>query len=214
MTLAPLLALALVAGEGSSPAAQPHFASLQGGETLGAGGSVAAFAAGFSTLSAAYAQGFSDATDWGLQLEFDWLTTELFAGGLVRQLTWRTGDVFISWRARAGLYADFGSTLSADANDATAGVQLAPGVALSTRVSRSTVSIFGDVPLDFTFSRGGGFAIGLRGGLAFETPISSDFLVGARAGGGALFSAGGAPFTNDSPRGFLDIALLLTYRLL
>ena len=214
MPLAPLLALALLAGEGSSFSAQPRFASLQGGETLGVGGSEVVFGAGFSTLSAAYAQGLSDATDYGFQLEFDWLTTELFAGGLLRQLTWRSGEVFVSWRARAGLYADFGSTWIADSNGADVGVQLAPGLALSRRFSLGVLSVAGDVPLDVTFSRGAGFAIGLRGGMAFETPLSSDLLVGARAGGGVLFSAGGAPFTNDSPRGFLDFTLLLTYRLL
>src|SRR3990172_7175941 len=178
MPLAPLLALALLAGEGSSFSAQPRFASLHGGETLGVGGSEVVFGAGFSTLSAAYAQGLSNLTDYGAQLELDWLTTELFAGGLLRQLTWRSGEVFVSWRGRAGLYADLGSTWAVDSNDADVGVQLAPGLALSRRFSRSTLSLAGDVPLNLTFSRGGGFAIGLKGSLAFETPLRDDLLVG------------------------------------
>lgn len=231
MTLAPLLALALVAADApasadapppppaeptpeSTTAPGPRLASLQGGETLGVGGSVAALTAGFSTLSAAYAQGFSSSGDYGLQLEFDWLTTELFAGGLYRQLTWRLGDLFVSWRARGGLYADFGSTYAVDANDASAGVQLAPGIAVSRRFSTVVASLGGDVPMNFTFSRGGGFALATRGAVSFEAPLATDLLVGVRAGGGALFSAGGAPFRRDSPRGFLDFSLLLTYRLL
>jgi hypothetical protein len=212
MALAPLLAVALAAADVSSLSAEPRFASLQGGETLGVGGSEAVFSAGFSTLSAAYAQGLSNAADYGLQLEFDWLTTELFAGGLYRQLTWRFGEVFVSWRARAGLYADLGSTWAAD--DSDVGVQFAPGLALSRRFSRGVLSVAGDVPFDVTFSRGAGFAIGVRGSVAFETPLWDDLLVGARAGGGALFSKGGAPFANDSPRAILDFSLLLTYRLL
>jgi len=214
MTLAPLLAAVLAAADASSIPSEPRFASLQGGETLGEGGTEAVFSAGFSTLSAAYAQGFSNEADYGLQLEFDWLTTELFAGGLYRQLTWRFGGIFVSWRARAGLYADLGSTWIVDSNSADVGVQFTPGLALSRRFSRVILSVAGDVPFDVTFSRGGGFAIGARGGVAFETSLRSDLLVGARAGGGVLGSTGGAPFTNDSPRGFLDLSLLLTYRLL
>ena len=221
MPVVPILAaLALAAAEAPADtevkptAAAPRLASLQGGETLGVGGSVAAFSAGFSTLSAAYAQGLSSSADYGLQLEFDWLTTEMFAGGLYRQLTWRLGELFVSWRARAGLYADFGSTYAVDRNDAAVGVQLAPGLAVSRRFSRVTASLAGDVPMNVTFARGGGFALAVRGGASFEAPIAADLLVGVRAGGGALFSAGGAPFTNDSPRGFLDFTLLLTYRLL
>jgi len=214
MTLAPLLAVALAAADVSSIPSEPQFASLQGGETLGVGGSEAVFSAGFSTLSASYAQGLSNVADYGLQLEYDWLTTELFAGGLYRQLTWRFGGIFVSWRARAGLYADFGSTWAVDSNNSDVGVQFTPGLALSRRFSRGILSVAGDVPFDVTFSRGAGFAVGARGSVAFETPLWSDLLVGARAGGGGLWSTGGAPFTNDSPRGFLDFSLLLTYRLL
>lgn len=216
MTLAPLLALVVAAAEPEAPPAPvpARLASLQGGETLGAGGSIAVATAGYSTLSAAYAQGLSSASDYGLQLELDWLTTELFAGGLYRQLTWRSGELFVSWRARAGLYADMGSTYAVDRNDAAVGVQLAPGIAVSRRFSRVIASLAGDVPMDVTFARGGGFALAVRGAAAFETPIAPDLLAGVRAGGGALFSAGGAPFTNDSPRGFLDFSILLTYRLL
>ncbi len=75
MVLAPLLALALAAADGSSIPVEPGFASLQGGETLGVGGSEAVFSAGFSTISAAYAQGLSNMADYGVQVEYDWLTT-------------------------------------------------------------------------------------------------------------------------------------------
>ena len=212
MSLAPLLALVLAAG--SSVPVQSRFASLQGGETLGVGGSDAVFSAGFSAISAAYAQGLSSMADYGVQLEFDWLTTEFFAGGLYRQLTWRLGDVYVSWRARAGLYRDFGSSWAISANRSGAGLRVAPGLALSRRFPSGILSASADVPLDVIFSRGGGFAIGVRGSVSFEVPILEDLLVGARAGAAGLGSTGGAPFANDSPRGMFDLSLLLTYRLM
>ncbi len=214
MVLAPLLALALAAADGSSIPVEPGFASLQGGETLGVGGSEAVFSAGFSTISAAYAQGLSNMADYGVQVEYDWLTTEFFVGGLYRQLTWRLGNAYVSWRARAGLYADFGSTWAVAANRSGAGLQLEPGLALSRRFPRGILSVSADVPIDVTFSRGGGFAMGARGSGAFETPLWGDVLVGARAGAGVLWSGGGAPFANDSPRATVELSLLLTYRLL
>jgi hypothetical protein len=214
MSLAPLLALALAAADGSSVHLQSRPGSLQGGETLGVGGSVAVFSAGFSTMSAAYAQGHSNMADYGAQLELDWLTTEFFAGGIYRQLTWRLGEVYVSWRARAGLYGDLGSTWATSTNRSGAGLQLAPGLALSRRFPSGVLSASADVPLDFIFSRGGGLAVGVRGSVSFETPLWGDLLVGARAGAAGLGSTGGAPFANDSPRGMIDLSVLLTYRLM
>jgi hypothetical protein len=214
MSLALLLALALAAADGSSVHLQSRPGSLQGGETLGVGGSVAVFSAGFSTMSAAYAQGHSNMADYGAQLELDWLTTEFFAGGIYRQLTWRLGEVYVSWRARAGLYGDFGSTWATSTNRSGAGLQLAPGLALSRRFPSGILSASVDAPLDFIFSRGGGLAVGVRGSVSFETPLWGDLLVGARAGAAGLGSTGGAPFANDSPRGMIDLSVLLTYRLM
>src|SRR5271167_4370799 len=114
MLLAPALLLALAA-EGVP------FHSLQGGETLGAGGTVAAFSGGFSALSAAYAQGVSDGRDLGLELDADWLTTELFLGGLYRQVAWRTGDLLASMRLKAGIYGDLGASYAASKNRADGG---------------------------------------------------------------------------------------------
>ncbi|HEX9289977.1 MAG TPA: hypothetical protein VF904_10655 [Anaeromyxobacteraceae bacterium] len=213
--LAALLALALSAApvDGPSISEAPRFPSMYGGETLGVGGSEAAFSAGFSTFSASYAQGLADGVDYGAQLEIDWVTGELFAGGLYRSLLWRSGPVSVAARARAGLYGDFGATWGIATNRGDTGVQLAPGLALSTRAPRGIFSLGGDVPITLTFARGGGYAVGLRGTVAFETPLYGDLLVGARAGGGVLWSRSGAPFANDSPRATVDLSALLTYRL-
>jgi hypothetical protein len=214
--LASLLVAAAVAA--ASPDALaipegPRFASLQGGETLGVGGSEAVLAAGFSTFSAAYAQGLNDWNDLGAQVELDWLTGELFAGGLFRQLTWRFGDTFISWRARAGLYFNAGATWAIASNHSAVGIQAVPGLALSRRFARGTLSAAIDGRIDLTFSDQGGRAVGVKGTVAFETPLWGDLLAGARVGLGGLWSYAGAPFVGDSPRTLLDLSALLTYRL-
>lgn len=211
-----LLAVALVAAPASEPQvipAGPRFASLQGGETLGVGGSEAVFSGGFSTLSVAYAQGMNDANDVGAQIEIDWLTGEFFLGPTFRQLTWRFGDTFISWRARAGLYLDAGASWAIQTNRSAVGVQVVPGLALSRRFERGILSAALDGRFDLTFSREGGQALGVLGTVAFETPLWGDLLAGARAGVGSLWSFAGAPFAGTSPRTVVDLSALLTYRL-
>jgi hypothetical protein len=207
--LAALLALALAAPVPSSR----HFPSLQGGETLGAGSSVAAFSAGFTMVSASWAQALSDGADAGALLDFDLASTELVAGGLYRQIAWRSGDVAVAWRAKGGFYADVGSTWVYDANRSATGLRVTPGLAASTQTGRGLLSLGADFPFTFTFDRGGGFAVGVLGAVSFETPLWGDLSAGARVGGGALWSYSGAPFASDSPRALVDIAALLTYRL-
>jgi hypothetical protein len=213
--LAPLLAAALLAA-GSDVSAipeGPRFASLQGGETLGARGSELALSAGFSTLAVAFARGFTDANDLGAQVEIDWLTGELFAGGLYRQLAWRSGGTFVSWRARAGLYFDAGATWAVSTNRSATGVQAMPGLAVSRRIARGTISAAVDGRIDLTWSNPAGHAVGVKGSVAFETPLWGDLLAGARAGVGGLWSYAGAPFSADSPRTLVDVSALFTYRL-
>lgn len=217
--LAPLLvAAALAAAASDAPEARvipegPRFASLQGGETLGVGGSEVVLAAGFSTLSAAYAQGLGDWYDLGAQVELDWLTGEVFAGGLYRQLAWRFGDTFVALRARAGLYVDAGATWAISTNRSAVGIQAVPGLAVSRRFARGTLSAAVDSRIDLTFSDQGGRAVGVKGTVAFETPLWGDLLAGARVGVGGLWSYSGAPFASDSPRTLVDLSGLLTYRL-
>ncbi len=212
MVLAALLALSLAASGGST-GSPPSLPSVHGGETLGPGAAELAFVAGFSTLSASYLQGVGEATDYGAQLEADWLTGELFAGGLYRSLQWRSGGLAFAARARAGLYADLGATWALSANRSAAGAQLAPGLVLSARVSRGLFSLGADAPVTFTFSNGGGTSLGARGTLAFETQLWGDLLAGARAGIGGLWSSASAPFASDSPRALVDLSALITYRI-
>jgi len=207
------LALALPARGDRAITEAPRFASLQGGETLGVGGTEAAFSAGYSTLSTAWAQGLTEAVDYGAVLDFDWTTSELLLGGLYRSLLWRSGALSLAVRARGGLYADFGTTWAASSNRSDAGLQVGPGLALSVAAARGVLSVAADLPLTLTFERGGGYAVALRGSVAFETPLWGDLLAGARLGVGELWSGSGAPFARDSPRTTVDLSALLTYRL-
>ena len=212
MPSATLLALALAASS-TSIAQAPRFASLQGGETLGAGAAQVLLTAGFPSLSATYAQGLSDTADLGAAVELDWLSSELFAGGLYRGLLWRSGSAALAWRGRAGLYADLGASWAYGANRDGVGVQLAPGLALSMRGARGLFGLGADAPVNWTFTRGGGIALGLRGSASYETPLWGDWLVGARGGLGVLFSSADAPFGGDSPRLTGELVLLFTYRI-
>ncbi len=213
MLLATLLALSLAAPDlDRAPPARP-VASVEGGETLGSGGAEVAVSAGFSKVSAAYLQAWSDAVDLGAAASIDWLTSEILAGGLYRSLLWRSGATSAAWSARAGLYSNLGADWAVSANRGGTGVQVSPGLAISRRLASGLLSLRADVPLTVTFDRGGGYAVGLQGAVVFETPLWGDLLVGARAGGGALWSTSDAPFGGDSPRAVLDLAALLTYRL-
>jgi hypothetical protein len=213
MLLSCALALSLAAAADRSMTAAPPFASLQGGEVLGGGNTEVAFSAGYSTLSAAWAQGLTESVDYGAVLDFDWTTSELLVGGLYRTLTWRSGNASAAIRARGGLYADFGTTWTQSANRSDAGLQVAPGVAISLRTARGVLSAAADLPLTVTFERGGGYAVALKGSVAFETPLWGDLLAGARVGVGELWSGSGAPFANDSPRTLVDLSALLTYKI-
>src|SRR5919197_4786942 len=114
--LAPLLALSLAAAGDHVMSEAPLFSSLQSGETLGAGTTEAVFSAGYSVLSAAWAQGMSDAVDYGAALDFDWTTSEMLLAGLYRTLVWRSGAASLALRGRGGLYADFGASWAASSN--------------------------------------------------------------------------------------------------
>ena len=92
-------------------------------------------------------------------------------------------------------------------------MQVAPGLALSRRFPRGILSAALDGRFDLTFSHEGGQALGVRGTVAFETPLWGDLLAGARVGVGGLWSFAGAPFIGESPRALVDLSALLTYRL-
>jgi hypothetical protein len=214
-SLALLSALLLSAAPAEAPSKMPvgqELPSLLSGATLGDGGSVLVATVGFPFLSASYAQGFSPGLDAGAQLEIDYVTSELFAGGLVRRALLREGDVDVALRGRAGVYGDLGATWAYERNRADAGLQVAPGIVASVALKRGVVSLSTDLPLTLTTARGGGVGFAPRIGLAFETPLYGEWSAGVRVGGFWQVASGGAPFAYQ-PRGSVDVAALLTYRL-
>jgi hypothetical protein len=213
--LALLSALLLSAAPAEPPsrmAGAQELPSLLSGATLGDGGSVLVATGGFPFLSASYAQGLSPGLDAGAQVEIDWVTSELFAGGLLRRAIGRQGDLDLALRGRAGVYGDLGADWAYGRNRADAGLQVAPGLVLSAALLRGVVSLSADLPLTLTTARGGGVVLAPRAGLAFETPLYGEWSAGVRVGGLWHVASGGAPLAHH-PRGSVDLAALLTYRL-
>jgi hypothetical protein len=211
---AALLAASLAAADPAPPRYTPphEMPSLAGARTLGDGGSALLFTAGVPFLSAAYAQGISSGLDLGGQVEVDWVTWSLFAGGTLRQATWAARDLDVALRARAGVAANSGSSWAVSRNRSDGGLQLAPGIVGSAALRSGTLSLGLDLPLTLTAARGGGVVFAPRAGLSFETPLYGDWTIGARVGGFWHTATGGAPLARH-PRGFVDFAALLTYRL-
>ncbi len=188
---ATLLLLLLAAPALAAPAApvdtSEHLPSLLGGESLH-GSSTAQAMAGFATLTAAYGQGITATGDLGGQVEFTWSTTELVAGAFWRQHLGRPGGWDLAARLGLGWYADAGSTLIYDDNLRDRGLQVAPGVALSSRgVGLLAVSI--DLPITFTTWRGGGVWMAPRLAASYEAALYDRLALGVR---GSLAWRGGS----------------------
>jgi hypothetical protein len=193
-TAATLLLLLLAAPALAAPAApadaSEHLPSLLGGETL-RGSSTAQAMAGFATLTIAYGQGITAADDLGGQAEFNWSTTELVVGAFWRHQLGRAGGWDLAARLGLGWYADAGSTLIYDDNLRDRGLQLAPGLAFSSRgVGLLSLSI--DLPVTFTTWRGHGVWIAPRVAASYEAALYDRLALGVR---GSLAWRGGSGST-------------------
>jgi hypothetical protein len=188
-----LLLLAAPATGRAAPAAagEDQVPSLLGGESLR--GSTAALAtAGFATLSIAYGQGLTARDDLAGSAQFNWSTTELVLGGSWRRQLGRVGGWDLAGRLAAGWYLDGGSTLIHDDNLPDRGVQLAPGLALSSRgLGLLTVSL--DVPFTVTTWRGGGTWIAPRLAVTYEAALYDRVALGVSGSLAWRGGTGGAP---------------------
>lgn len=187
--------------------------SLISGETLGAGGSALMATAGFPTLGAAWAQGLTPTLDAGAALELDLALSELFAGPTVRVGLSRRGSTSIAFTARAGYYADLGADWVVSRNRANSGIQVAPGIAISTR-SPADGLITGafDLPITATIRHGGAIVMP-RFSAAYEAPLYGDLSIGARVGASVRAASGGAPLADRDARFAVSLGALLTYRI-
>jgi hypothetical protein len=187
--------------------------SLVSGETLGAGGSALLATAGFPTLGVAWAQGVTPTLDAGAALELDVALSELFVGPTVRVGLARRGATAIAFSARAGYYADLGADWVVSRNRANDGVQLAPGIAMSTRSpAGGLVTAAFELPITATI-RHGGTVVMPRFSASYEAPLYGDLSIGARVGASVRAASGGAPLADRDARFAVSLGALLTYRI-
>ncbi len=219
---APLLALVglLVLGPAATPAAplddaartlgvaQPP--SLLGAESL-RGGSAAQAWAGYSALGARYGQGITAADDLTGSVDFDWSSTELLlAGGWRRQLG-QVGGWDLAARLQLGWYLNFGGTWIHSDNLADRGLQIDPGATLSTRAGDGLVSVTGSFPVTFTSWRTGGFLLGPKVAVGYETLLYGDLTLGVRTA--VSWRGGGGDAPMRSGRVEPELLVLATYRI-
>ena len=186
-----LLAAPALAGPAPAPAPADTFPSLLGGESL-RGSTVAVGTAGYATLGVAYAQGLTERDDLGASAQFDWSTTELVLGALWHRQLGRLGSWDLASRLALGWYLDAGSTLVHDDNLSDRGVQLTPGLALSTRgVGLLAVAL--DMPVTVTTWRGGGVWIAPRLAVSYEAALYDQLALGVVGSLAWRGGTGGAP---------------------
>ena len=174
------------------PAPQRRQQSLLSAEPLH-GGSAALAWAGWSSLGAIYAIGFTARDDAGPFLDYDWAKSETRIGVLYRRPLSTLGPFDMGGRLAASWYVNFGSDYVYGKNHSDHGLELVPALALSQRAAGGIFSILAEAPLTFTTKVGNGFLFSPRASLAFEMPLYSDVTVGARAGLGYRAGAGDAP---------------------
>jgi hypothetical protein len=189
---APVTAPASQAGHAAEEAPAPQVPSLLGAESLD-GGALGAAWAGYATLGLAYGQGLSRQDDLGASAEFDWSSTELWLTAFWRRSLGKASAWDLAGRLRFGWYADFGGTWIHGDNLEDRGLLVAPALVLSIRAGEGLVSASADVPLTFTFWRGGGFIIAPRASVAYETLLYGPVTVGVKAAVGWRGGGGGAP---------------------
>jgi hypothetical protein len=168
-----------------------QFPSLLGGESLH-GSSTAQALAGFASLSAAYGQGITTRDDLGGQAEFNWSTTELVVGAFWRHQLGRLSGWDLAGRVALGWYADAGSRLIYDDNLEDRGVQLAPGMALSSR-GVGLLALSFDLPVTFTTWRGHGVWMAPRLAASYEAALYDRLSLGVRGAVAWRGGSGGAP---------------------
>ncbi len=202
------------AAEASAPPAAsaraPGLGSLLGGASLGRGGAAWTFGLGWPFVFAAYAQGVGPRDDLGAALEVDWPASEFFLGGLWRRQIAAAGDSHLALRLRLGFYTCFGATWAWGENPSDLGAQVAPGLAWSLDTSSGVLAVGGDVPMTWTFRRGGGWIATPRLAISYEAPLSGDLSVGARAAAGVRGAGGGAPGSGDD-RFQIEVTVLATW---
>jgi hypothetical protein len=195
-----------------APAAErPRHASLLGAEPL-RGASAALAWAGWSSLGAAYAIGFSAEDDVGASLDYDWAKSETRIGLFYRRPLAKAGPFDMAGRLAASWYVNFGADYVYDENHSDRGIEVAPALVLSRHGAGGLFSITGEAPMTVTMKYRAGFLFSPRLSVAFEAPLYPQVTVGARVGAGYRAGAGDAPLREGS--GELQFLVVAGYQLL
>ena len=215
--MAPLQLAATAEGGGEAPAAPAvamapaqRLSSLLSAASLGRGTTASTFGLGWPLIFAAYGQGVGERDDLGATLEIDWPASEFLLAGFWRREIARAGGSHLALRLRLGLYSCFGATWAWSDNRADIGAQLGPGLAWSLDTPSGVLAVGGDVPITWTFKRGGGWIVAPKLGISYETPLWRQVSVGARAAAGVRGAGGGAPGAGDD-RVLVEVTVLATW---
>lgn len=202
-------------GEGESaatPARRPsRQISLLSAEPLGGASAVLAWA-GWSSLGLMYGQGVTPRDDLAGFADFDWEKTELRLGGLYRRPLGDAGPFDMAGRLGIAWYLNFGADYLRDANHSDRGVELLPGLSLSTRGAGGIFSALAEAPLTVTTRYGAGLLFVPRFSVAYEGPLYTGLTLGARIGVGYRAGSGDAPLRQG--RAELTFLVLAGYELL
>lgn len=185
----------------------PSFLSA---EPLGGRSALVAWA-GWSSLGAGWAQGVTTVDDLGVLGDFDWSTAELRLSAFYRCPMGRVGLFEIGARMRAGWYADFGATWFHDDNVGDRGIEVVPGLVISSRGAGGVFSLGGELPFVVTLWRDGGIFAAPKVYLGYETLLYGDLTVGVRVAGAYRAGAGDAALSE--PRALLDLQVLAGWKL-
>ncbi len=185
--------------------------SLLSAEPLN-GGSAALAWAGWSSLGAIYAIGFTARDDAGPFLDYDWAKSESRIGVLYRRPLSKAGRFDMAGRLALSWYTNFGSDYVYGKNHSDHGVDVTPGIALSQHGAGGIFSILAEAPMTVTTKYGNGFLFAPRASLAFEMPLYEDVTLGARVGLGYRAGAGDAPLREG--RAELQFLVLAGYQVL
>lgn len=167
--------------------------------------------AGWPSLGAGWAQSVTNEDDLGVLGDVDWSTGELRLSGFYRRPLGRVGAVEIAARLRAGWYADFGWGWFKDDNLGDRGIEVAPGLVISTRGAGGVFSLGGDLPIAVTLWRDGGIFAAPKATFSYETLLYGDLSIGIRVAGAYRAGAGDAPMSD--PHGLLELQVMVGWRL-
>jgi hypothetical protein len=172
--------------------ARPRQLSLLSGESLG-GGTAALAWAGWSSLGIMYGQGVTARDDLAALADYDWAKSELRVGGLYRRSLWPAGGWDLAGRLGLSWYENFGADWIREKNHSERGLEVVPGLSLSTAGSGGVFSALVEAPLAVTFKHDAGMLFSPRLSLAYEGLLYPELTFGARLGVGYRAGSGDAP---------------------